>query len=173
MRSDGPVGDGSTFVTVYRGMVKDITLVEFDRPERLVVVGTNDKMDIDTSYAFTAQGAGTRVVVTTEVRPKGLISFLAPLLRLFVRRELAAKYTTVKQAYGAPTRPVLGEPGQAASTRSSSHTRRVAGQRRLCPMLRAIRSRATATVTAPPAWGLLEWPVRCGDGVAARDVNRW
>ena len=105
MRSDGPVGDGSTLVTVYRGMENDITLVEFDRPERLVVVGTNDRMDIDTSYAFTAQGEGTRVVVTTELRPKGLISVLSPLLRLFLRRELAAKHTTVKQACEAPPDP--------------------------------------------------------------------
>jgi len=34
--------------------------------ERLVVLGTNDRMDIDTSYEFTAQAAGTRVVVTTD-----------------------------------------------------------------------------------------------------------
>lgn len=104
MRSEGPVGDGSKFVTVYRGMENDITLVEFDRPERLVV-GTNDRMDIDTPYAFTAQGEGPRVVVTTEVRPKGLISVLSPLLRLLLRRELAAKYTTVKQACEAPPDP--------------------------------------------------------------------
>jgi hypothetical protein len=105
MRSDGPVADGSTFVTVYRGMENDITLVEFDRPERLVVVGTNDRMDIDTSYAFTAQGGGTRVVVTTEVRPKGVLSVLSPLLPPFLRRELAAKYTNVKQACEAPPDP--------------------------------------------------------------------
>jgi hypothetical protein len=41
-------------------------------------------------------------VVTTEVRPKGVTSVLAPLLRVFLRRELARKYETVKHACENP-----------------------------------------------------------------------
>jgi hypothetical protein len=69
-----------------------VTLTEFERPERVVVAVTNAMMELDTTYAFTAVDGGTRLVVTTDVRPKGLTSILSPLLRLFLRRELAKKY---------------------------------------------------------------------------------
>jgi hypothetical protein len=102
LRSDGPVGEGSRFVTVHLGQDGDITLREFDRPERVIVAGTNPMMDIDTTYTFTAENGGTRLVVTTEVRPKGLTSVLTPLLRVFLRREVAKKYETVKRACEDP-----------------------------------------------------------------------
>jgi hypothetical protein len=83
LRSEGPVGEGSRFVTVYLGRENDVALREFNRPERMVVAGTNTMMDIDTTYTFTAENGGTRLVATTEVRPKGLTSVLTPLLRVF------------------------------------------------------------------------------------------
>jgi hypothetical protein len=41
---------------------------------------------------------GTRVVVSTDMRPKGFAAALSPVLRLFMRRELASKYATFAQA---------------------------------------------------------------------------
>ncbi len=97
LRSEGPVRQGSRFQTVYLGQENDVTLAEFDRPDRLLVAATNTMMDIDTAYVFTGANGGTRLVVTTDLRPKGLATVLSPLLRLFLRRELAKKYQTVKQ----------------------------------------------------------------------------
>lgn len=58
LRSDGQVGQGSKFMTVYRGMENDVTLAEFERPKHLVVAANNDRRDIDTTYTFTeANGA--------------------------------------------------------------------------------------------------------------------
>lgn len=74
-----------------------MTLTEFDRPDRLVVVAVNDRMEIDTTYTFAEADGGTRLVVATEVEPKGVTSLLFPLLRLPMRREVAKKYATVKQ----------------------------------------------------------------------------
>jgi hypothetical protein len=98
LRSDDPVREGARFLTVYRGLKNEITLAEFDRPERLVVAGTSNNMDIDTTYVFSAEDGGTRLVVSTDLRPKGLTSVLSPLLRLLMRRELAKKYANVKRA---------------------------------------------------------------------------
>jgi hypothetical protein len=55
LRTEGPVGEGSRFVTVYLGQDNDISLREFDRPERMVVAGTNSMMDIETTYTLTAE----------------------------------------------------------------------------------------------------------------------
>lgn len=98
LRSEGPIREGSKFLTVYRGVENEVTLTEFDRPERLVVVAANDRMEIDTTYTFAVSNGGTRLVVATDVKPKGLISVLSPLLRLYMRREVAKKYATVKRA---------------------------------------------------------------------------
>lgn len=80
--------------------------MEFDRPERLVVAGTSDRMDIDTAYIFTGANGGTRVVVSTDVRPKGLASVLSPLLRLFC--DVSWRRSTrpsSRPARASPTRP--------------------------------------------------------------------
>ncbi len=98
LRSEEPIGEGSKFVTVYRGTDNDVTIAEFDRPRRLVVAAGNNRIDIDTTYTFTGENGGTRVVVSTDMRPKGFVAVLAPVLRLFMRRELASKYSVFKQA---------------------------------------------------------------------------
>ena len=58
----------------------------------------NKGMAIDATYTFTGADGGTRLVVATELRPKGFLSALSPLLRLFMRREVARKYATFKGA---------------------------------------------------------------------------
>ena len=98
LRSEEPIGEGAKFLTVYRGTDNDVTIAGFDRPRRLVVAAGNDRIDIDTTYTFTGENGGTRVVVSTDMLPKGIVAALSPLLRLFMRRELASKYATFKQA---------------------------------------------------------------------------
>lgn len=98
LRSDGQVGQGSKSMTVYRGMENDVTLAEFERPKHLVVAANNDRRDIDTTYTFTEANGGTRLVVSTDVRPKGITALFSPVLRMMMRRETAKKYATVKPA---------------------------------------------------------------------------
>ncbi len=64
----------------------------------LVVASTNDKMDIDVSYTFTSVGGGTKVTVSSDLRPKGFLSVLAPLLRVAMRRDLAKKHARKMRA---------------------------------------------------------------------------
>ena len=105
LRSEGPVREGSRFRTVYRGMENDVTIAAFDRPRHLVVVATSKAMDFDTTYTFTGVEEGTNVVVSTDLRPKGPIAAMSPLLRLMLRRELANKFAAVKRAIEHPSVP--------------------------------------------------------------------
>jgi uncharacterized membrane protein len=105
LRGEEPIRQGSKFLTVYRGMKNDSTIVEFNRPERLVVATASDRMDIDTACVFTAANGGTKVVVSTDAHPKGVTSVLSPLLRWFLRREVAKKYATIKQACESQSDP--------------------------------------------------------------------
>ena len=108
LRSDGPVGQGSKFMTVYRGMENDVTLAEFDRPKHLVVAANNDRVDIDTTYTFAEANGGTRLVVSTDVKPKGITTLFSPVLRMMMRRETAKKYATVKRAIEDPSNASAG-----------------------------------------------------------------
>ena len=92
LRSDDPIREGSKFLTVYRGMENEVALTAFDRPDHLVVAASSKNVDIDTTCTFARESGGTRLVVSTDVRPKGFTSVLAPLLRMMVRREVAKKY---------------------------------------------------------------------------------
>lgn len=108
LRSDGPVGEGSRFLTVFRGMDNDVVIADYDRPKRLVVAATNKLMNIDTTYTFAGANDGTELQVVTDVRAKGLISFLSPLVRVVVRREVAKKYETFKRIVESQPDPSSG-----------------------------------------------------------------
>jgi hypothetical protein len=41
------------------------------RPTRVIVAAANKNVDIDTTYVFSEADGGTRLVVTTDVKPKG------------------------------------------------------------------------------------------------------
>ncbi len=108
LRSDGPVGEGSRFMTVFRGVDSDVLIADYHRPERLVVAASNNSMDIDTTYTFRGANGGTELKVMTDVIPKGLISVLSPLIRLFMRREVTRKYETFKRIVEAQPDPSSG-----------------------------------------------------------------
>ena len=76
-----PVREGSTFLTVCRGMESELTISGFDRPERLVVAATNDRMDIDC--------ARCRPVARTASWPTWNVpGSRASRLRLFVEEDV-------------------------------------------------------------------------------------
>ena len=108
LRSDGPVGQGSKFLTVFRGVQSDVVISDYHRPERLVIAAINDSMDIDTTYTFREANGGTELKVVTDVSLKGLMSVLSPLIRLFMRREVARKYETFKRIVEAQPSPPSG-----------------------------------------------------------------
>ncbi len=97
LTSDEPIGQGSQFITVNKIQEQEITITKFDRPERLDFVVTGKRMDIPTEYTFAETDGGTTLVGVFDVRPKGLMSVLVPLLSPMIRRELAKQHANFKE----------------------------------------------------------------------------
>ena len=108
LRSEGPIQAGSTFQTVFMGQKNDVTLAEYDRPGHAMVAASSAMMDIDTTDTFTGVNAGTTLVVTTDVRPTGVLSVFSPLLRLMVGREVEKTYDVDKRACEDEPGPTSG-----------------------------------------------------------------
>ena len=70
-RDEGPVREGSKFMTLYRGMESQSTLAEFDRPGRLTVASITDRIDFDTAYTLTGANGGTNVAISLDATAQG------------------------------------------------------------------------------------------------------
>ena len=97
LRSGEPVGRGTIFVTTNRGRDYEATITTFDRPGRLVFDVRGDRMDMTASFAFAAEDGGTRLAGVFDLRPKGVMRLLLPLLLPAVRRDQAKQW----QSFGA------------------------------------------------------------------------
>jgi hypothetical protein len=97
LTSDEPIGQGSQFFTVNRVQQQEVTITTFDRPERLDFTASGKRMDIPTTFTFAETDGGTTLVGVFDVRPKGLMSVLFPLLSPLVRRELSKQHANFKE----------------------------------------------------------------------------
>jgi hypothetical protein len=80
----GPVGEGTRFrsAVVSMGRTAEM-LVEFtsyDRPTRLASATTMQQADISYTLTFEPVAAGTRMRWSGQVRPKGAVKLLGPLI---------------------------------------------------------------------------------------------
>jgi hypothetical protein len=84
-----PIGVGSRFRTVNRGATYDSHISVYERPRRLEFVVTGKPMDITVRFDFDPV-AQTRARLRGEfdMRPKGWMKPLAPVLKLMIGREL-------------------------------------------------------------------------------------
>ncbi len=90
---DGPIGDGTVFETDYRmfGKMRIVTS-EFRRPEHLVFDGDGPKMKMHfvMDVAATDTG-GARVTFFIDMRPRGVLRPMSPLLKAGMPREMAKR----------------------------------------------------------------------------------
>jgi carbon monoxide dehydrogenase subunit G len=88
--SDGPVGLGS----VYDLMVKfgnstspmRYEITAYEPPNRVVIVGTGDKVDAVDEIKFSRADNMTRIDYTADLEFKGLLRFIAPMARGTMRK---------------------------------------------------------------------------------------
>jgi Polyketide cyclase / dehydrase and lipid transport len=92
LRSDEPIGQGSTFIVVNRGREDEATITQFDRLERLAFAVASKQMDIDIRYTFEVAEGGTLAVGIFDAEPKGAMKFLMPLLMPLIKRGLAKQH---------------------------------------------------------------------------------
>ena len=94
MTTDGPVGQGSQFVTYHGRPLGEITstITMFDRPERLEYSATSKAMDLAMSVTFTESGSDTLMHATFDPTPKGVMKLLLPILLPVIRRDIAKQH---------------------------------------------------------------------------------
>lgn len=97
LTSDEPIGQGSRFITVNKIQHQEVTITRFDRPERLEFTVSGKRMDVPTTFTFAETDGQTALVMQFDVRPKGLMSMLFPLLKPVMRRELSKQHANFKK----------------------------------------------------------------------------
>ena len=93
MSSAEPIGPGSTFAVVNRGQRMTSTITTFDRPQRLEFFVAGKAMDVEATFDFQIATAGTQLQIGFEPAPKGVMKVLFPVLKPFIRRDLARQHT--------------------------------------------------------------------------------
>lgn len=79
-----------------------VEVAEYERPRRLSLRVLEGPLPVDGELTFEpTEGGGTHLHVHAHGRPTGPFRFLAPLLKVFLRRELATQYGRLKQALEA------------------------------------------------------------------------
>ena len=89
---DGPLGPGAQWRGRYRGMGSmHIALDEYERPERLEFSITGSRMDMKWRFTFAPDGAATRLEAVADLRAKGVMRLLSPLLGPMMRRTFSRR----------------------------------------------------------------------------------
>jgi hypothetical protein len=101
--SAGPLGEGTTFDTEYRAFGRmALTLREYRRPEHLVFLGEGPRMWMRFVMDITArEGGGSQVTFDIDMRPRGALKIVAPLLSLGLPKEMAKRPGQFRKALAA------------------------------------------------------------------------
>jgi carbon monoxide dehydrogenase subunit G len=88
--SDGPIAIGTTFTgKMKRFGPSESEIVALERPRHCSVVDRSRGAQGTFDFRFTPHDGGTRIDVTVQMRPRGPMRLLQPLLAPMVRRMLA------------------------------------------------------------------------------------
>lgn len=82
-----PVGQGSSFTAVYRGLTYTDTITEHDRPSRLTFTVTGRLLTIVARMRFEEAGGSTQLRAEFDVQPHGVMKALLPVMGPVVRRD--------------------------------------------------------------------------------------
>ncbi len=89
--SEEPVSVGTRFRTVNRGKPYSATIVTFDAPQRLAF-DVKGPIDMVATFTLTPQGAGCVLDGELEMRPKGFLRFMFPMLRSSIQKDADKQY---------------------------------------------------------------------------------
>jgi uncharacterized protein YndB with AHSA1/START domain len=106
----GPITVGTRFRSLMRSRVAEVPMesevLELDRPHRVRTRTTMDSAVVDGSLTFAPAGAGTRMSWDWDLRPRGTVRLLGPLVAVVGRRQEARIWAGLKrhlEAVGGPT----------------------------------------------------------------------
>ena len=87
LRTSEPIGLGSSFTTVYRGLTYAVTVTDHERPSRLEFSVNGKLLTISPRFSFAESGGSTRLRAEFDVQPRGPMKVLLPLMGRLVRRD--------------------------------------------------------------------------------------
>jgi len=87
LQTPEPIGLGSSFTSVYRGLTYAVTLTDHERPSRLSFSIHGKLLTISPRFSFEASDDSTRLRAEFDVQPRGLMKAFLPLMGPLVRRD--------------------------------------------------------------------------------------
>jgi hypothetical protein len=97
----GPVGKGTQFRSAAASMGRTaemlIECTEYDRPARLASTTTMRQANISYTLTFEPAAGGTRMRWSGQVRPKGAVRLLGPVITWLGRRQEQRIWTSLKE----------------------------------------------------------------------------
>ena len=82
-----PVGPGSSFTAVYRGLTYSDTITEHERPSLLTFTVIGRLLSIVARMRFEESGGSTQLGAVFDVQPHGVMKALLPAMAPVVRRD--------------------------------------------------------------------------------------
>ena len=82
-----PVGPGSSFTAVYRGLTYTDTITEHERPSLLTFTVTGRLLSIVARMRFEESGGSTQLGAVFDVQAHGVMKALLPAMAPVVRRD--------------------------------------------------------------------------------------
>jgi uncharacterized protein YndB with AHSA1/START domain len=99
--SQGPVGPGTRFTAQPRGMgatgVMTVEILDYDRPRRLVTSIRSSYLDVDGTLTFDQADGGTRMRWSWDMRLRGAMRVLSPVVRAIGPRWEHRNWAGLKQ----------------------------------------------------------------------------
>jgi len=99
--SDGPIGKGTRFVTelkrMGRTMVMTVEFTRFERPRLLASTTRSSAMLTEGELTFEPVDGGTRMRWSWDVRPRGAVKLITPLIGWLGRRQEHAIWGELKR----------------------------------------------------------------------------
>lgn len=96
--TDGPIGIGTRFEAEFlQGNPMTIELLGFERPVNWETVARSPRMDARGEGRISSTEHGARLVMRMELRPKGALRLLLPILGRFMHQQQERNLAAIKQ----------------------------------------------------------------------------
>jgi uncharacterized protein YndB with AHSA1/START domain len=100
--TDGPIGVGTQYEAEFlQGSPMTIELVRFERPVAWESLGRSRRLDAKGEGRVSATEEGARLVMRMELKPKGTLRVLLPVLGRFMHKQEERNLAAIKEALEA------------------------------------------------------------------------
>jgi hypothetical protein len=97
--SSGPIGLGTQYEAEFlKGNPTSIEFVRFERPAAWDSVGRSRRLDARSEGRVSALEDGARLLMRMELRPKGTLRLLLPILGRFMHKQQERNLTAIREA---------------------------------------------------------------------------